>query len=55
MIVTVDARALYVACGIFGFSVGSLITLPSLIVQREFDAASFGLLLGLTVWHGAVD
>jgi len=35
---------LIAACGVFGFSVGNLITLPSLIVQREFDPKSFGVL-----------
>jgi predicted MFS family arabinose efflux permease len=38
---------LIVACAVFGFSVGNLITLPSLIVQREFDARSFGVLISL--------
>jgi len=33
---------------LFGFSTGNLITLPSLIIQREFEAASFGLLVGLS-------
>ncbi len=33
--------------GLFGFSVGNLITLPSLIVQREFDPRSFGVLVSL--------
>ena len=35
------------ACALFGFSVGNLITLPSLIVQREFDPRSFGVLVSL--------
>ena len=35
------------ACGLFGFSVGNLITLPSLIIQREFDPRSFGVLVSL--------
>lgn len=38
---------LVTACGLFGFSVGNLITLPSLIVQREFDSRSFGVLVSL--------
>jgi len=38
---------LIAACALFGFSVGNLITLPSLIVQREFDARSFGVLVSL--------
>ena len=39
--------ALIAACGLFGFSAGNLITLPSLIVQREFDSRSFGVLVSL--------
>jgi len=39
--------ALIAACAVFGFSVGNLITLPSLIVQQEFDSASFGVLISL--------
>jgi predicted MFS family arabinose efflux permease len=39
--------ALIAACAVFGFSVGNLITLPSLIVQREFDPRSFGVLISL--------
>jgi len=35
------------ACALFGLSVGNLITLPSLIVQREFDPRSFGVLVSL--------
>lgn len=38
---------LIAACAVFGFSVGNLITLPSLIVQREFSSASFGVLISL--------
>ena len=38
---------LIAACAMFGFSVGNLITLPSLIVQQEFDSASFGVLISL--------
>jgi MFS family permease len=38
---------LLAACALFGFSVGNLITLPSLIVQREFDQRSFGVLISL--------
>jgi predicted MFS family arabinose efflux permease len=39
--------AVYFACALFGFSVGNLITLPALIVQRDFDARSFGVLISL--------
>ena len=37
-------------CGIvlFGLSVGNVITLPPLVVHAEFDAASFGLIVGLS-------
>jgi MFS family permease len=38
---------LMAACALFGFSVGNLITLPSLIVQREFDPRAFGVLVSL--------
>ena len=38
---------LIAACALFGFSVGNLITLPSLIVQHEFDPQSFGVLVSL--------
>lgn len=38
---------LIAACAVFGFSVGNLITLPSLIVQQEFESASFGVLISL--------
>jgi MFS family permease len=39
--------ALMAACALFGFSVGNLITLPALIVQREFDPRSFSVLVSL--------
>jgi MFS family permease len=42
-----DAMVLIASCALFGFSVGNLITLPSLIVQREFDPRSFGVLISL--------
>jgi predicted MFS family arabinose efflux permease len=38
---------LIACCALFGFSVGNLITLPALIVQREFDPRSFGVLISL--------
>jgi cyanate permease len=44
---THNEYALFTACAVFGFSVGNAITLPSLIVQREFSAASFGVLVSL--------
>jgi len=42
-----NALVLIAASAVFGFSVGNLITLPSLIVQREFPAAHFGVLISL--------
>jgi MFS family permease len=45
---TRDTSTLLVACAVYGFSVGNVITFPSLIIQREFDAASFGMLVGLS-------
>lgn len=39
---------LIAACALFGFSVGNLITLPSLIVQREFASSAFGVLISLS-------
>lgn len=38
---------IFFACALFGFSVGNLITLPALIVQREFDPRAFGVLVSL--------
>lgn len=40
---------LLAACALFGYSVGNLITLPPLIIHREFNAASFTAVLGLSV------
>jgi len=45
---TRDAETLLAACAVYGFSVGNVITFPSLIVQREFPAASFGMVIGLS-------
>jgi predicted MFS family arabinose efflux permease len=43
-----SAPVLIGACMVYGFSVGNLITLPSLIVQHEFDPGSFGVLISLS-------
>jgi len=43
-----QAAILYAGSIVFGLSVGNLITLPALIVQREFAASSFGLVIGLS-------
>jgi MFS family permease len=40
---------LVVASAVFGFSMGNLITLPALIVQREFPPDAFGTVLGLSM------
>lgn len=39
---------LYAGCILFGLSVGNVITFPALIVQREFPAALFGRVIGLS-------
>jgi MFS family permease len=44
--------ALYIGSVVFGLSVGNVITLPALIVQREFAAQSFGLVVGLNSMVG---
>ena len=49
---TTDVTLLFIACAVFGLSVGNLITLPAIVIQREFDAASFGLLVGLSTAIG---
>ena len=50
---TMDPTLLLIACcAAYGFSVGNIITLPSLIVQREFPSAAFGLVLGLSTAIG---
>jgi cyanate permease len=45
---TTDTATLFVACAVYGFSIGNLITLPPLIVHREFEPAAFGTVLGLS-------
>jgi MFS family permease len=44
---TSEPLLLLAACALFGFSVGNVITFPALIVGREFEAASFGMLMAL--------
>jgi len=39
---------LYAGCLLFGLSVGNVITFPALIVQREFPASAFALVIGLS-------
>ncbi len=52
MTLTESSAALYLACAVYGLSVGNIITFPPLIVQREFDAASYGMLVGLSTAVG---
>ena len=52
LLVAINTRneyALFAASAVFGFTVGNAITLPSLIVQREFSAASFGVIVSLVI------
>lgn len=42
------SAALYLASVLFGLSIGNVIMLPALVVQREFHAASYGVVLGLS-------
>ncbi|MDB5657213.1 MAG: hypothetical protein JWQ94_4826, partial [Tardiphaga sp.] len=44
-----NIEALFLACAVFGFSIGNLITLPALIVQREFAPSAFSVVLGLSM------
>jgi MFS family permease len=46
-----DPAALFAGSILFGASVGNVITLPAILIQREFAAAAFGLLVGL---NGAI-
>jgi len=45
---TSSAWPLFLSCAIYGLSVGNLITLPAIIVQREFPAAAFGMIVALS-------
>lgn len=45
-------EALYFGSVVFGLSVGNVITLPALIVQREFTPQSFGVVVGLASMVG---
>jgi MFS family permease len=49
---TTNAAALFIACAIFGLSAGNLVSLPALIIQREFEASSFGMVVGLSTAIG---
>lgn len=45
---TQEPAVLLLCCAIFGLSVGNIITLPALVIQREFDASGFALLVGFS-------
>src|SRR5260370_35805891 len=50
LVIIINSRndvVLIAACALFGFSGGNLVRLPSLLVQREFDPRSFGVLISL--------
>ncbi|MDA3921726.1 MAG: hypothetical protein PF501_13750 [Salinisphaera sp.] len=49
MIWMTNSSALQVACAIFGFSVGNVLVLPSLIIQRELEATAFPMLNSLSI------
>ena len=48
MTLTTNPIALFVSCAVFGLSAGNLLTFPALIIQREFAAKAFGMLVGLS-------
>jgi cyanate permease len=48
LIWTRDPASLMIACAVYGFSVGNIITLPPLIIRREFAPASFAVVMGLS-------
>ena len=49
---TTDTTVLLTCCAAYGFSVGNIITLPALIIQREFPSVAFGMVLGLSTAIG---
>ncbi|MCC8962449.1 MFS transporter [Bradyrhizobium sp. Pear76] len=51
---TSNPTVLLFAFGLYGFSIGHLTTLPSLIIQREIGPAAFGTALGLSTAIGGI-
>jgi len=49
---TTETTVLLACCAAYGFSVGNIITLPALIIQREFPASAFAMVLGLSTAIG---
>ncbi|MBX9824584.1 MAG: MFS transporter [Xanthobacteraceae bacterium] len=47
MAATSNNAVLLIACAVYGFSAGNLVTLPSLVIQREFETKAFGMVVGL--------
>lgn len=45
---TDEVWVLFLACALFGLTTGNLITLLPLIIHREFEAAAFTLVMGLS-------
>lgn len=41
-----------IASGLFGFSLGNMITLPALIIHREFEPEAFATVVALSVAIG---
>jgi MFS family permease len=54
MTLTDNPVGLIAACALYGVSVGNNITLPAIVVQREFPLASFALILGLSTAIGGL-
>jgi cyanate permease len=44
-----NGTVVYIACAMFGLSVGNMITLPGLIVQREFAREHFARAISLVI------
>src|SRR5215471_15075899 len=47
MLQIANPTALLLACAVYGFSIGNMITFPPLIIQREIGHAAFAAALGL--------
>jgi predicted MFS family arabinose efflux permease len=54
LVSTSSEPVVFFACALFGFSVGNVITLPALIVQREFPSHAFGVLTSLNAAIGQI-
>ena len=54
IILTDNVVGLFLACAVYGFSIGNLIALPPLIIHREFEQAAFATVLGMSTAVGGV-